>query len=108
MSFIDVVAAFFILSFFFSNLSQLFLPVYKAYSEAAAQYSNARSIYFIAESFKNECAKPDRNIENWKIAISAVKQLESCEISEIRKAGNLHALKAACVISGADGKFSYL
>jgi hypothetical protein len=100
MNFIDTVAALLILGIFFSGASGVFLPVYKAYKDVSAQYSGAKSIHFIAESFKDECAKPDRNMENWKKAVAAVKELESCEISEITKAGKTLALKASCVIQG--------
>ena len=100
MNFIDSVAALIILSLFFFTSSQAFLPAYKAWKKAADEYNSVQSINFIAESFKNECAKPDRNIENWKKTVSSVKELEYCEISELKQGNKVKALKAICVISG--------
>ena len=100
MSFIDALTALLILGIFFFGFSQIFLPVYNAWNKATGEYNTAKAIHFIAESFKGECAKPDRNMENWKRVVSAVRELESCEIRELRKNGSLKALKAVCVISG--------
>ena len=100
MTFIDAITALLLLSFFLFGFSDAFMPAYKAWDSAAAEYRTARTIHFAAQSFRNECAKPDRNIENWKKATAAAKELESFEISEIRQGSILRALKAVCVISG--------
>ena len=100
MTFIDAISAPIILSLFLAGFSQISLPAYKAWDRAMAEYKTAKTIYFIAESFRKECAKPDRNIESWEKAIAAAKELESFEISEIRQDDVLRALKAVCVISG--------
>ena len=102
MTFIDAICAPLILGFFLFGFSQASLPVYKAWHRAMAEYRTAKAIYFVAESFRNECAKPDRDIDTWKKATAAVKELESCEISEIRRGDDLAALRALCVISGED------
>jgi hypothetical protein len=101
MTFIDAVCALLILGFFLFGFSQAFSPAYSAWNRAMAEYRTAKTIHFIAQSFRNECAKPDRNVEEWKKTAAPAKELESCEISEIRQGGVLLALKAACVISGA-------
>ena len=100
MTFIDALAALLILGFFLFGLSDAVLPAYKAWNSAAAEYRTARTIRFVAQSFRNECAKQDRNIERWEKANAAAKELESFEISEMRQGDILRALKAACVISG--------
>ena len=100
MSFIDVISAIVIISFFISGFSGAFLPAYNAWGRAMAEYRSAKTMQFIAESFRNECAKPDRNIENWIKALGPAKELESCEITEIRQGDVLVALKACCLISG--------
>ena len=100
MTFIDAITALLILSFFLFGFSDAFLPAYKAWHAAMAEYRTAQTIHFVAGSFRNECAKPDRNIENWKKATAAAKELESCEISEIVQGDVLRALKAVCIISG--------
>ena len=100
MTFIEVIAAVVITSIFLFGFSRVFLPAYKAWEEAAAEYNTAKTIYFISESFKNECSKPDRNIEQWKNAVAASKELESCEITELKKDSEIYALKAVCIVSG--------
>jgi hypothetical protein len=39
-------------------------------------------------------------MDNWRKTVSAAKELESCEITELRKEDELYALKAACIIAG--------
>jgi len=100
MTFIDAVCAPILLGVFLTGFSQVSLPAYKAWDRAMAEYKDAKAIHFVAESFRNECAKNDRNIENWKKAAAVTKELESCEINEIRQGEELRALRAVCVISG--------
>ena len=100
MTFIDVFAALVIMSLFMIGFSQIFLPVYSAWDAAMAEYRTADTIRFISKSFKNECIKPDRDISGWKKTIAAAKELESCEIVELKNGSLIRALKAVCVISG--------
>jgi len=100
MTLIDVISALLILSIFFIGLSQAFMPVCRAWDRAMTEYRTARTIHFIARSFRDECAKPEKNIENWERNVSIAKELERYEISELRQGGILRALKLSCVISG--------
>jgi len=100
MNLIDAVIALVILGFFLLGFSQIFLPVFNEWSKAASDYYAAHTIQFIADSFRKECAKPYPNMENWRKTVSVAKELESCEITEIKKDDELYALKAACVIAG--------
>ena len=100
MTFIDAVCAPLLLGVFLAGFSQVSLPAYKAWDRAMAEYKSAKAIHFVAESFRNECAKNDRNIENWKKTAAVTKELENCEISEIWRGDELRALRAVCVISG--------
>ena len=100
MTFIETLGAILILVMFFAGFSQVFLPAYTAWHSAMFDLRTAKSIQFVAESFKNECAKTDRNMENWKNAVSAVRELEDYEITELKHDGTVLALKAVCVISG--------
>ena len=100
MTFTDALAALVIISLFFFTFSQVFLPAFNAWKKAADEYNNVKTINFISESFKNECAKPDRNIERWKKTVSSVENLDYCEISELKHGGKLRALKATCVLAG--------
>ena len=100
MNFINAITALSILSFFFSGFSQAILPAYAAWNIAIAEYKTAKTIHFVAESFRRECEKPDRNIENWKKHVSIAKELESYEISELRKNNVLRALKLVSIIGG--------
>ena len=100
MTFIDAVVAILIISVFLFGFSDAFLPVYKAWDKATAEYNTAKTIQFVAQSFRNECEKPDRNIDRWKKAISTAREVESYEITELRKGDELYALKAVCFVSG--------
>ena len=100
MTYTDAITALLILALFLFSSSQLLLPAYTAWKKAADEYNNVKTINFISESFKNECAKPDRNIEKWKEIVSSEKKLESCEITELKQGEKVKALKAICVISG--------
>jgi len=100
MTYADAVTALLILALFFFASSQVLLPAYTAWRKAADEYNNVKTINFISRSFKNECAKPDRNIEKWKKIVSSEKKLESCEIIELKQGEKVRALKAICVVSG--------
>ena len=100
MTLTDVITAVLIMGLFLSGFSQAFLSGYKAWNMARAEYNTAKTIQFIAESFKNECAKPDGNIENWKKIAASAKELESFQIKELKEGGILRALMAICLISG--------
>lgn len=99
MTFADALAALIISSLFLAGFSQAVLPVYQAWGRAGQEYQTARSISFIAESFKAECAKPDRNMERWKKTVAVTKELQDCEITELRQGEVVRALKASCVIA---------
>jgi len=100
MNLIDAIVALVILGLFLFGFSQIFLPAFNEWGRAASEYYAAHTIQFIAESFKKECANPYRNMEKWKKTVSAAKELESCEITELKKEDELYALKAACIIAG--------
>jgi hypothetical protein len=100
MTFIDVLTALVIITFFLFGFSQAFLPVYYAWGRALEDYKTANSIQFVSESFKNECARSGRNIKNWENSVAVTKELESYDIEEIRQGGTLRALRLTCIISG--------
>jgi len=102
MNLIEAVVALVILSFFLFGFSQIFLPAFNEWSRAASDYYAAHTIQFIAHSFRKECMKPYPDMENWRKSVSAAKELESCEIIELRKDNKLYALKAVCSIAGED------
>ena len=100
MSIIDIITAFIIISVFLFGFSQALLPAYMLWENVIIEYRTAKTIYFISESFKNECIKPNRNMENWRKLVSSAKELDSYTISELRKNDELWALKAVFIISG--------
>ena len=100
MTFIETLCALTILVFFLSGFSQVFLPAYELWEKAVKTYRTAHTINFIAESFKNECIKPDRNIDRWKRTVSIAKEMEQCEIYEYWQENALRAVKLTCLISG--------
>jgi len=99
MTFIEMICALIIMGFFLFGFSQVFLPAYNAWEKAVKKYQTAQSIYFIAESFKMECAKPDRNIERWKQTVSTAKELEQYDFYEYWQENILRAIKLTCFIS---------
>ncbi|MCL2139947.1 MAG: hypothetical protein FWH41_10525 [Treponema sp.] len=100
MTFIDVITSLVLISVFLFGFSQVFLPVFSAWNRAAIKYSTVKTINFIAESFRNECIKPDRNIENWEKMAGSAKEMESYAITEIIQDEVLRALKLTCIIAG--------
>ena len=100
MTFIDIVTAMVIISLFIIGFSQAFLPAYNAWTFALKEYRTAKAIYFIKETFEQECAKPYRSMENWRNTVLTVRELENYEITELYQDDTLWALKLACFISG--------
>jgi len=100
MTFIETITALVIMSFFLLGFSQAFMPAYLAWGRAMETYKTARTIDFVAKSFRSECAKQDRNIERWEKTVSTAKELEHYEFIEYRQEGILRALKVSCIISG--------
>lgn len=102
MTYIEVIIALILLTFFFFGFSQVFLPAFIEWNRAAAEYYVAHTIHFIAQSFRNECAKPNPNMENWKKTVSIAKELESCRIVELmqNESDEVIAYKAICIIAG--------
>jgi spermidine/putrescine-binding protein len=100
MNLIEIVIAMVILGFFVFGFSQIFLPTFNEWNKATSEYYAAYTIQFIADSFREECAKTYPDMESWRRAVSAAKELESCEITELKKDDKLYAFKAACLIAG--------
>jgi len=100
MTYIETLSAIIILSLFFAGFSQVFLPAYSSWDNAVQELSEAKSIEFAAQSFRNECAKPDRNIDIWKKAVLPASGLGDLQVTEIAKDGKVIALRAVFTVSG--------
>ena len=100
MTLIEMICAMVIMSFFLIGFSEVFLPAYKAWEKAMKTYQTGKTIYFVSESFKIECAKQDRNIDRWKQTVSAAKELEDYNVCEYWRENILCALKLTCFING--------
>ena len=100
MNFINLTIAIIIMSIFLSGFSQIIMPAQRHWETVFNKYKTAKTIYFVSESFKKECAKPDRNLDKWKELVSSAKELESYTISELRKNEEIWALKAIFIVSG--------
>jgi len=100
MTYSNIIVATVLLGFFFFGFSQAFFPTYNAWESAMAEYRNARTLRFVAESFRSESENPNRNIENWKRQIAVARELESYEVTELWQGEILRALKLTVVISG--------
>jgi hypothetical protein len=99
MTFTDVLIAIAIFTLFIIGLSQIFFPAMIAWNKASNEYRTAQSINFIAKSFRNACSGSGGSLDNWKKAVTAVRELESYEINEIWQGGALRALKLTCIVS---------
>ena len=100
MTFIEIICALVIFGLFMFGFSQAFFPLYNAWETALEEYRIAHTIRFIAESFEHECKRPDRNLERWKSAVAAAKELESYEITELKQGDELRAFRLTCIVSG--------
>jgi len=100
MTFVDAITAVVIIVVFLTGVSQAFLPARRAWEKAEADHRTGQTLRFIAGSFRSECAKPDRNMENWKKAIGAARELESLELTEMWEGDELRAIRARCFIGG--------
>jgi hypothetical protein len=100
MTFTDLIAGTVIFLLFIAGFSQAALPLLKTWNGLSFTYQHVRSVSFVESSFRKECEKPKRDIEKWKHDISAVRGLESAEITEIRQGDIVRALRLDCVIAG--------
>jgi hypothetical protein len=100
MTFTDVLAALLVMGLFLAGFTQTAEPVLSAWQEASREYRTARSIEFVAQSFRNELAKDDWDLGRWQKAVSAVKELEKYGFTEYQYKGYIRAVRLSCVISG--------
>ena len=100
MNFINLITALIILGIFLSGFSHLIIPAQKLWERAFNNYSTAKTIYFVSETFKAECAKANMDLDSWGKLISSAKELDSYTISELKKDDKLWALRAIFIISG--------
>ena len=100
MTLIDVIAATAIIVVFLTGFSGALLPAWRAWEEAEAELRTGQTIHFIAESFRSECAKPDRNMEKWREMAALSRGIEGIELSEMKQGELVRAFRAACVIGG--------
>jgi hypothetical protein len=99
MNLIETIASLAVMTLFFSGLCQIAIPVIHSIGESYEAYENARSIAFIDESFRAECALKKPNIERWKKNISVVGGLESCVVTPCFADERVCAMRAVCAIS---------
>jgi hypothetical protein len=100
MTLTDVIAGIVIFLLFISGFSQAALPALKAWNRLSLEYQHIRSVSFVSDSFRKECGKTGRDLGKWKHDISAVRFLETVEITELWQGDILRALKLNCVIGG--------
>jgi hypothetical protein len=100
MTFIELIITLAIITLYTTGISGTVRNIYNGWERGNAAYQTARSIEFIAKSFRNACANENGNIEEWKIIVSSVKELESYEIIEYWQDNELRALRASCVVRG--------
>ena len=100
MTFVDTITATAIIVVFLTGVSPAFILARNAWEKAETEYRTGQTLRFIAESFKSECAKPDRDMENWKKTIAAAREVEILEITAMREGEELRAIRASCVIRG--------
>jgi hypothetical protein len=100
MTYIEIAVSLIVLSFFTAGFAAAAFPVLKAWNMAEADHARSRVVAFVADSFRQECGKKNRNIENWKKAAAAAAGLDEYEITELRKNGVIYALKLSCAVGG--------
>jgi type II secretory pathway pseudopilin PulG len=100
MTLTELLASIVIFSLFIAGFSQAAFPVFEAWNRASDEYYATRSLEFVAQSFKKECIKSDRNIETWEKAVSIVPQLDSYEITELWQGNTLRAMKLSGSMGG--------
>ncbi len=98
MTLIDALVGTAILVFFFTGFTQVAFPVLEAWNRSNIEYREAKSLEFVAGSFRNECAKEDRNIKEWEKAVSVTKELTGYDIEELKEGGELVAMRLTCMI----------
>jgi len=100
MTYIEIITAIVILGFFLSGFSQVYLPMYNVREKVLAEYRTIEAIRIIDESFRKECNKTDRDMEDWKKNITTIKELDDLEIIELKENEITRALMAKCNVSG--------
>jgi hypothetical protein len=98
MTLTDLIIGLTIITFFIIGFSDVAFPALRAWEEVIGEYRLARSMEFVASSFRKECSSENRDIEKWKKAMLIVKELISYEISEIKNENAIQALKLSCII----------
>ncbi|MDR0909115.1 MAG: hypothetical protein LBM77_05055 [Spirochaetaceae bacterium] len=102
MTLTDVLAGTAILIFFLVGFSQTAFPAMKAWNAANVEYREARSLEFVANSFRAECAKEARNMKAWETAVSTVKEMTSYEIEEINHEDSAVAMRLRCTVGSSN------
>ena len=100
MTLIEILIAILITGLFLIGFSQAVLPLYNNWNMIISENKTINSVLFIVNSFKNECLKPDYNMETWKNAIAHVIDPQNCKIIELKQNEIVRALKAVCIING--------
>ena len=98
MTYIEVISALIIFGLFITGFTQIFFPAYNAMINSKQELYNAKTIEFIAASFRNECSRPGRDMDKWKNDVAAVKELKEYQITEMVKDNAVWALRLNCVL----------
>lgn len=100
MTYFEMAAALIVLSVFAAGAGHAVFPALEAWNRAEREYAAARALSFVADSFRAECAKKDRDLERWKKTALTVPLLEDYAIDELRAGGTVWGLKLSATIGG--------
>jgi type II secretory pathway pseudopilin PulG len=100
MTYFEVAAALIVLSVFAAGAGSAVFPALEAWNRAEREYAAARALSFVADSFRAECEKNDRDIERWKKTARTVPLLEDYAIDELRTDGSVWGLKLSATVGG--------
>jgi type II secretory pathway pseudopilin PulG len=100
MTYLEIAAALILLSVFAAGAGQAVFPAFEAWNRAEREYAAVRALSFVADSFRMECGRRDRDIERWKKTALAVPQLEDYAIDELRTGGVVWGLKLSASVAG--------
>jgi type II secretory pathway pseudopilin PulG len=100
MTYLEIAAALIVLSVFAAGAGQAVFPVFEAWNRAEREYAAARALSFVADSFRAECGRKDRDMERWKKTALTVPRLEGYAIDELQTGGTVWGLRLSATIGG--------
>jgi type II secretory pathway pseudopilin PulG len=100
MTYLEIMAALIVLSVFAAGAGPAVFPAFLAWNRAEREYAAAHALSFVADSFRAECGRQDRDMERWKKTALTVPLLEDYAIDKLRTDGVVWGFKLSAMIDG--------